>query len=1204
MKMNITTILRTTFPPQPLWTALVCLLAGLFTLQPASAVTLTPSVDSRSTQSAGPVISNTQDMTVGPVGGTSYYRSYMTFDLSAVTTNNTASRATLKLFGNATSEGNSSLLPQVFTLFQVFSNWDGTAAPGPEGTALATVNITPALGNDSQNIEFSGTNLVNAFNNAIGGLLYLGIKSDKEGVTNRSFCNFQSMEDPSKPTLNTISANLPMITISVPDASAAEPGADTASFTLNRGSATNGTLTVFYTFSGTATHGSDYTESGSGNVTFAAGASNANVVITAVNDAVAERLETVILTVTSDAAYNIDSPGTGTAMITDDNDDNNDVLVRYIFTDANATDTTFSLAPQVYSTNMSATALTPVGITLGHSSTTVSPPNAGYINAPVTSSNQTEAIANNDYFSFTLTPTIGHSLTLTNLELSAFYFVTTSMGTNASLFVRSSLDNYTSDVASNGFSFVNPYAVMSIPLGAAFTQVPSNITFRVYVFDDSDTATEGLRIDDLFVRGSLDALPPGYQQVNISAADTNAVEHPSTPDSGQFTLSRYGDTSGPLTIHYTIGGTAISGVDYNLITNEVTLGIGVSNALINITPIDDLALEGAETVTLTLIQTNGYLVVAPASATVTIVDDEAASLRAGSGTLTLVPATASYNRLTVTITAEGSLTATDTKTTDASGTLSTLADLDVNTGTTLTFTLITNGSHVTMTPMNFNLRAGIFSVATLNISNMAGTAYTGFPPGAANPNGTGATFDASLHRLLVNQGSTTGELTIPLQPAEPINEDFASSPLDGSGSGTGTLTVTPTSRTQFQQFFNVVMTLPVDFTQNETFSGTPVAIRVQGTLRASGPVSALLNEAGEIAAWNFDAGSTSAARRTASNVAPGATVSALNFNASFIDVGVEATPAAPHDGLGFGTNSGDTVIRLRRANYFDNSAVPDPRPTVQSYTSWGDGSSAGTGANLLADGNAPIAFTVTANAASSILITSLTADWTSGNPITVQFQEAGASPGPAVAVSGAQNTKFTIPLAVPVVIAPGQTKTFTLNLNSGALNSSHNLDGIALNGVPVAAPDPYQTWSQTNGLTAGVNDGFGDNPDLDEFPNGLEWILGGSTPLANDQTGFGTTGKLLNLAVDGSRNLVFTFQRIDESEGRATLTILFSNDLFVSDNHEVTIGASGPQGSPPSGVTVQVVENGSAADTVTVTIPASYAGSNHRLFGRLRATRL
>ena len=121
------------------------------------------------------------------------------------------------------------------------------------GTALATVNITPATGTDTQNIEFSGANLANAFNNAIGGNLYLGIKTDQEGAATRSFTFFQSTEDPSKPTLSTTSINLPTITVSVPDDSTSEPGLDTATFTLNRGSATNSAVTVFYTFGGTAT---------------------------------------------------------------------------------------------------------------------------------------------------------------------------------------------------------------------------------------------------------------------------------------------------------------------------------------------------------------------------------------------------------------------------------------------------------------------------------------------------------------------------------------------------------------------------------------------------------------------------------------------------------------------------------------------------------------------------------------------------------------------------------------------------------------------------------------------------------------------------------------------------------------------------------------------------------------------------------------
>lgn len=618
MNMNTTPTLSPIFPPRSFWTALVCLLSGLFTLQPASAVTLNPIADSRSEPTVAPTASNTGDLGVGPITATRYFRTYLTFDLSALTTNDTASAATLKLF-NVGSEGNTSALPQVYTLFQVDANWDGTPAPGPEGTALATVNITPAVGNDTQNIEFSGANLANAFNNAIGGNLYLGIKTDQEGAAARSFTWFQSTEDPSKPTLSTISANLPTITVSVTDDRLEEPGPDTATFTLDRGSATNSAVTVFYSVGGTATQGSDYTDPGSGSVTFAAGASTADVVISVVNDADAERLETVILTLAPDVAYNIGSPGTGIATIIDDNDDNNNVLVRYIFTDASSTGSTFSLAAQVYSTNVSATAIAPgAGISVGNSGTALSPPNAGYINSTVTSSNQTEAIANNDYFSFTLTPTIGNSLTLTNLELSAIYSIANSLGQNASIFVRSSLDNYASDVASNSFSFLNPYTKMSIPLGASFTQIPSNITFRVYVFDDTDTTGDGLRIDNIFVRGSIDTLPPGFQQVSIEATAPEATE-PSAP--GEFTIRRFGDTSSAVTIRLEIGGAAMNGIDYVQIPNEVIMGVGVSNATVTITPIDDLALEGLETVLLTLIETNGYYVVAPASATVTINDD-------------------------------------------------------------------------------------------------------------------------------------------------------------------------------------------------------------------------------------------------------------------------------------------------------------------------------------------------------------------------------------------------------------------------------------------------------------------------------------------------------------------------------------------------------------------------------------------------------
>ena len=570
-----------------------------------------------------------------------------------------------------------------------------------------------------------------------------------------------------------------------------------------------------------------------------------------------------------------------------------------------------------------------------------------------------------------------------------------------------------------------------------------------------------------------------------------------------------------------------------------------------------------------------------------------------SGSLTLVPATTSENRLTVTISASsGGLNASDSKTTNVSGNLNVTSDTNVDTGATSAFTI--HGGNLAMTDMSFNLRAlGFISVARINTTSMKGTAFTAAPPGVVTPTGTGGTFNADQHRLLINEGAITGELTIPGEPVVPINENFATAPVEGAGSGTGTLIVTLTSSTANRKFFAVTMTLPVDFTTNQTISGTPVTIRVQGTIKATGTTSVLIPE--EIAAWTFNSGTTSAERRAAGSVPPGTTVSGLAFNTSFIDFGPGVAPTGAHDGFGFGVNSGDSVAFLKRANYFDSSTVPNPRPTSQNYTSWGSGSAAGTGANLAANGNAPISFTVTAGARSTVTVVSLTVDFTSGSNIIFQFQEAGAAPGAGATLS-ASNRLATVSLATPVVIDPGETKTFTINLNSGALNTNHNIDGITLNGAVESDSGPYETWASANGLTAGLNDGFDHNPDFDAFPNGLEWILAGTSPLDTDRIGMRGAGELLNMDANDGR-LTFTFKRIDESEGEAALIVQFSNDLFVTDTQEVSIGASGPGGDPPLGVTVEVAENADAADDIIVTIPATYASPGGGLFGRLQAIR-
>lgn len=71
-------------------------------------------------------------------------------------------------------------------------------------------------------------------------------------------------------------------------------GTNTATFVVRRDGPTNSNLTVFYTVSGTATNGGDY-KLLSGSVVIPAGQRSASIVILPVDDALPEKIETVVL---------------------------------------------------------------------------------------------------------------------------------------------------------------------------------------------------------------------------------------------------------------------------------------------------------------------------------------------------------------------------------------------------------------------------------------------------------------------------------------------------------------------------------------------------------------------------------------------------------------------------------------------------------------------------------------------------------------------------------------------------------------------------------------------------------------------------------------------------------------------------------------------------------------------------------------------
>ena len=97
---------------------------------------------------------------------------------------------------------------------------------------------------------------------------------------------------------------------------AADLGPDPGQFTVSRHS-TLGDLNVLYSVSGTSS-AADYVETFSGSVTITDGSSVVTLDVTPVDDALVEPDETLTLTVLSDAAYNIGTPGGGTVTIVSD----------------------------------------------------------------------------------------------------------------------------------------------------------------------------------------------------------------------------------------------------------------------------------------------------------------------------------------------------------------------------------------------------------------------------------------------------------------------------------------------------------------------------------------------------------------------------------------------------------------------------------------------------------------------------------------------------------------------------------------------------------------------------------------------------------------------------------------------------------------------------------------------------------------------
>jgi hypothetical protein len=185
-----------------------------------------------------------------------------------------------------------------------------------------------------------------------------------------------------------------------------------------------------------------------------------------------------------------------------------------------------------------------------------------------------------------------------------------------------------SGTAVNGIDYVSLPGSVSIPAGAASASVtvtPINDT----LVEGNETVVLSLSADAAYTVGSPNAgiiiisdndSAPVKATVTVAATDASASE--AGPDTGRFTISRTGDTTVSLTIHYTLSGTAVNGTDYVSLSGSLSIPAGATSATVTVAPIDDTLVEGNESVILTLSSDTTYTVGSPGSAIVTIADND------------------------------------------------------------------------------------------------------------------------------------------------------------------------------------------------------------------------------------------------------------------------------------------------------------------------------------------------------------------------------------------------------------------------------------------------------------------------------------------------------------------------------------------------------------------------------------------------------
>ncbi|WP_343703286.1 Calx-beta domain-containing protein [Chitinophaga sp.] len=463
------------------------------------------------------------------------------------------------------------------------------------------------------------------------------------------------------------------------NADGAESGSN-GSFTISLPTGVTATedVTVNYTISGTATAGTDYTAI-TGAVTIPAGLPHVTVPVAIINDQVIEPTETVIMTLAGGTSTSFTFTGTGNAVVNIADDDNtaaNRVLTLTKVNDAAEPGTTGRASVSLPANITTAEDITVTYTITGSATededyaaltgTVIIPAGQGSAQIPVAviddqvieplenvtftltggssngnaftgSGSVTINITDNDNAPANLVLNVISNTTAAEPDIHSSFTISLPDGITATEDITVSYVTGGTATADDDYSALSGVAV--IPAGSGSVDVPVTVVDDLLI-EGTETlileVTGGTSASFTLTPGdnntaSLDIMDDEADPAKLVVSVTRGADGAEPGANGSFTISLPAGVtpSAPITVTYTVAGTAAAGTDYTTLSGTAEIPAGGNSVSVPVTVTDDELVEGPETVTLTLTGASAAgitYILGTTEATVTIADDDATHL--------------------------------------------------------------------------------------------------------------------------------------------------------------------------------------------------------------------------------------------------------------------------------------------------------------------------------------------------------------------------------------------------------------------------------------------------------------------------------------------------------------------------------------------------------------------------------------------------